>query len=206
MQELIKAQGRKAFDAVKGELLGVGVFLAAVWGVFILDSLLPLEDWLSLAPRKLSGLVGIIGMPFLHGDLSHILANTFPLFVLLGLLAGSRANSWRIVAAIIIGSGTLIWLAAGDGQYVGASALVFGLIGFLVASGFLEQRPIPLLISIVVGVMYGWTVIMGILPLSSQVSELSHFYGLVTGVAIAYWMSIDSKGITKSPTDAPELS
>lgn len=45
MQELIKAQGRKAFDAVKGELVGVGVFLAAVWGVFILDSLLPLEDW-----------------------------------------------------------------------------------------------------------------------------------------------------------------
>ncbi len=133
-------------------------------------------------------------MPFLHSDLNHILANTFPLLILLTLLAGSRANSWRIVMSIVVGSGTLVWLAAREGSYVGASALVFGLIGFLVAAGFLEQRPIPLLISIVVGVMYGWTTIMGILPLNAHVSELAHFYGLVTGVALAYAMSLDMEG------------
>lgn len=196
MQELVKAQVKRAWATIRGELFGVGLFVAAMWVVFLLDSAFPIQEYLALVPRSLRGLTGILAMPFLHSDLNHLMANTFPLFVLLTMLAGSRANSWRIVAAIIVGSGCLVWLATANGQYVGASALVFGLIGFLIASGFLEQRPIPLLISIAVGVMYGWTVVQGILPLNKHVSELAHFYGLVTGVGLAYLMSIGAKGIT----------
>ena len=33
-------------------------------------------------------------MPFLHANLQHIVSNTLPLFILLILLAGSKANSW----------------------------------------------------------------------------------------------------------------
>ena len=190
MEEIVKRVGRRGFEAIKAELVGVGIFLGVVWVAFFVDGVLPL-DKLALRPRSLSGLPGIIAMPFLHGDLNHILGNTFPLFVLLTLLAGSRAKSWKIVAAIIIGSGVLTWLFCMPGEYVGASALVFGLIGFLVAAGFLERRPVPLLIAIVVGVMYGWTAITGILPFDKQISELSHFLGLVTGVGLAYVMSLN---------------
>ena len=196
MKELIKEQARKAYDSTRDELMGVGLFVGAIWLVFLLDQFLPLQEYLALVPRTLRGLIGIFTMPLVHRDLSHILSNTFPLFVLMALLAGSRANSRRNVLLIIVGSGSLIWLAAHDGSYVGASALVFGLTGFLVASGFLEQRPVSLLISIVVGVMYGWTAIMGILPLKKDVSELAHFYGLVTGVSLAYLMSIGATGIS----------
>jgi membrane associated rhomboid family serine protease len=190
MEEIVKKVGRRGFDAIKSELVGVAVFIGIVWAVFLASGLLPL-DKLALRPRELSGLPGVVTMPFLHGDLKHILSNTFPLLVLLTLLAGSRAKSWKIVAAILVGSGVLIWLLGPPGEYVGASALVFGLIGFLVAAGFLERRPVPLLIAIVVGVMYGWTAITGILPFDKQVSELSHFLGLVTGVGLAYIMSLN---------------
>ncbi len=58
MQELVKAQARKAFDGIKGELVAVGVFLAAVWLVFLMDSFLPLTEWLSLVPRQAARVAG----------------------------------------------------------------------------------------------------------------------------------------------------
>ena len=56
------------------------------------------------------GLVGIPAMPFLHANLQHILSNTVPLFVLLMLLAGSRAESWEVVVLITFLGGLLLWI------------------------------------------------------------------------------------------------
>lgn len=195
MNELIFRQFGKAYDSIRGELIEVGLFIGTVWAGFVLDKIgLPLEEYLALVPRTISGLPGVLAMPFVHVDLSHIFANTFPLFVLLTLLARSRAKSWVIVASIVVVSGVMSWIALAPGRYVGASALVFGLIGFLIAAGFLERRPVPLLIAIVVGFMYGWTAFVGVLPLSKTTSELAHFYGLMAGVAISYFMSVFSNG------------
>ena len=186
MEAQLKKIAGRAFDSIKDELVGVALFVGLVWAGYILDIFLPLER-LALVPRKLFGVPGIICMHFLHKDLGHILSNTFPLFVLLTLMAGSRANTRQIVLGIMAGSGLLLWLfGAGNAMYIGASALVFGLIGFLVTAGFLEKRPIPLLIAIGVGFMYGWTFLIGLLPLSKQVSEWSHFLGALTGVALAF--------------------
>jgi len=48
-----------------------------------------------------------VGLPFLHANLAHIMANTVPLIVLLCLLAGSRANSIDIVVYISVIAGVL---------------------------------------------------------------------------------------------------
>lgn len=201
MKEFLKKIGFRAFDSIREELIGVLGFVGAVWVGFIVDKVS--RGWLSnvfdLQPRMLRGLTGIVGMPFLHGDLSHLLSNTFPLFILLSLLAGSRAKSARIVVSLILVGGVVSWLALGTGSYVGASVLVFALIGFLIAAGFLDRRPIPLLIAIIVGVMYGWTALTGIIPLSEHISELAHFYGLITGVGMAYVMSITDQGKADGP-------
>lgn len=201
MKEFFKKLGFRAFDSIREELIGVLGFLGAVWAGFIIDTVSGgwLSKWLDLVPRSISGLAGIVGMPFLHGDLNHLLSNTFPLFILLSLLAGSRAKSARIVVSLVLIGGVVCWLALGTGSYVGASVLVFALIGFLIAAGFLDRRPIPLLIAIIVGVMYGWTAIMGVVPLNKQVSELAHFYGLISGVGLAYVMSITDQGKADGP-------
>ena len=187
--ELLKRLGLKAFNAVKSELIGIGIFVGVIWLAFFADAFLPL-DQLALSPRRLTGLPGILAMPFLHGDFGHLLSNSVPLFILLALMAGSRANTWKVVGAIIVVSGLLLWIAGFPSTvYLGASMLVFGLIGFLVPAGFIEKRPVPIVISILVALMYGGTFIWGMLPMSKTTSELAHFYGAITGVALAFVFS-----------------
>ena len=85
------------------ELHGVAIFVAAIWAVFLLDLIVPgTLNTLGLVPREVGGLVGIVTMPFLHDGWSHLLGNTVPLIILLCLLAGSRANSYRIVPLIVL--------------------------------------------------------------------------------------------------------
>jgi membrane associated rhomboid family serine protease len=91
------------------------------------------------------------------------------------------------VGAIIVGAGLLLWLAGRGGRYhIGASGLVFGLIGFLIASGFFERRLVPLLISIFVGFMYGGSLLMGVLPTDATKSWEGHLFGAAVGIALAY--------------------
>ena len=175
--------------SIRRELPGVLLFVAAIWLVYFLQEPLGLLN-LALAPRSAHGLTGIVAMPFLHGDLAHLASNSPPLVILLVLLAGSRTRAWQIVTLLTLGSGCALWLLGfATTRYIGASMLVFGLIAFLIVSGLRERRTIPILVAVLVGVLYGWTALMGLVPLSREISELSHLIGLVTGVALALGMT-----------------
>lgn len=171
------------------ELHGVAIFVAVIWAVFLLDLVVPgTFNKLGLAPREVSGLVGIITMPFLHGDWGHLLGNTVPLIILLCLLAGSRANSYRIVPMIVVLGGALLWVFGRGGTlHVGVSGLIYGLITFLIVAGFREGRIGAILIAIFVGFMYGWTLITGMIPLSvgENVSWDGHLMGAIAGAIVA---------------------
>lgn len=178
----------KHVHRIREELPAVLIFMGLIWLVFVLDRFLPLE-YFGLVPRELSGLVGIAAMPFLHGDWAHLMSNTVPLLVLLTLLAGSKANSRSIVLMIIVLGGVLLWLMGrGDSIHIGASGLVFGLAVFLIVSGLLERRMIPLLVSAVVAVMYGSSLISGIMPWQHGVSWDGHLFGGIAGAMTAWWL------------------
>ncbi|MBX2868206.1 MAG: rhomboid family intramembrane serine protease [Acidiferrobacterales bacterium] len=176
------------FTSLKREFIGIAVFVAVIWVVFILDRFLPLERF-ALFPRQLSGLPGILFSPFLHKDLSHIMANSVPLITLLALLAGSRANSARTVTFLILASGALLWAFGRSVPVIGASGLVFALIGFLIASGFFEKRPLAILVGLFVGFSYGGTLFFGILPGQSGISWDGHLFGAVGGVVCAWFLA-----------------
>jgi membrane associated rhomboid family serine protease len=181
---------KSASHTVKEELTGIVVFVGAMWGVYLLDLLVFPVDFnqFGVAPRKLSGLVGIPLMPLLHAGIGHLLSNTLPLLILLGLLAGSHARSWEVVAEIVLFGGLLLWLVGRSGFiHVGASGLVFGLIAFLLVSGPLEKRFLPLAVAVVVAVMYGGTLLLGILPgVDARVSWDGHLCGAAAGAMIAF--------------------
>jgi membrane associated rhomboid family serine protease len=140
------------------------------------------------------GLIGIPAAPFLHADLHHIVSNTVPLFILLALLAGSKARSWEIVADVVILGGVLLWLFGRHATHIGASGLIFGLIAFLILSGFLERRLVPLAVAVLVGFVYGGTLISGVLPrLGSHVSWDGHLCGAIAGGIVAYALTRESK-------------
>jgi membrane associated rhomboid family serine protease len=172
---------------IRDELHQVLVFIGAIWAVFLVSLIFPGIDSFGVIPRRLGGLVGIVTMPFLHGSPRHILANTAPLFVLLVLLAGSRAESWEVVAAISLLSGVFLWIFGRPAIHIGASGLISGLTTFLIICGFLERRLVPLLIAIVVGFLYGGSVALGVVPrLGSQVSWEGHLCGAIAGGLVAY--------------------
>jgi membrane associated rhomboid family serine protease len=147
-----------------------------------------------VTPRSLVGLVGIPLMPFLHADLKHLMSNTFPLTVLLLLLAGSKAKSWAIVTYIILLGGAMLWLFGRSVTHVGASGLIYGLIAFLLVSGLLERRIVPLVIAVVVGFLYGGTLLSGIVPsLRSHISWEGHLFSAVAGGLVAGLLTKQSK-------------
>jgi len=184
---------------VQEEIKGIVGFVAAIWVVFLLEFVTPLNlVSFGLTPRTATGLIGIVAMPFLHADWRHITSNTPPLLVLLVLLAGSKAQTWRIVTEVILLSGVLLWIFGRTAMHIGASGLIFGLIAFLIVSGLLEKRFVPLLVSMVVGILYGGSLLSGIMPrIGSHESWDGHLFGAMAGAVVAYALTRSSAPIER---------
>jgi membrane associated rhomboid family serine protease len=173
-------------NTIRQEISGVVLFIGVIWAVFLASWMFPAIDHFGVVPRRMIGLVGIPAMPFLHANLQHILSNTVPLFVLLMLLAGSRAESWEVVVLITLLGGLLLWIFGREAVHIGASGLISGLGAFLILSGFLEKRIIPILIALVVGFFYGSALVMGVIPrIGSQISWDGHLCGAIAGGIVA---------------------
>ena len=113
------------------------IFVGAIWAVYLVDLILPLEQ-LGLVPRSFSGLTGIVTMPFLHGSFTHLISNTLPLIILLGLMALSRPRPWSTMILLTLISGAALWLFGRPALHIGASGLIYALMGFLIAAGVFE--------------------------------------------------------------------
>jgi membrane associated rhomboid family serine protease len=193
-----------ASHTIREEIHEVFLFVGAIWAVYCVSWVFPGVDQFGVIPRKLNGLWGIAAMPFLHANLGHILSNTVPLVVLLILLAGSRAESWEVVVIISLLGGFLLWLFGRPAVHIGASGLISGLAAFLILSGFLEQRLIPLLIALLVGFLYGGSLILGVIPrLGSHLSWDGHLCGAIAGALVAYGLT---RGSRPRPRDSLAMS
>jgi len=148
---------------IRRDFVAIAVFIAIIWIVFAFDR----------------------SMPFLHGDLSHIIGNTIPLAVTLLLLAGSRANSSAIVFLITILAGAGLWVFGREALHIGASGLVFGLIAFHICSGFFERRIKSIVVAVLVGGLYAGTLLNGVLPFQKGVSWDGHLIGAIAGALVA---------------------
>ncbi|HEY8023162.1 MAG TPA: rhomboid family intramembrane serine protease [Burkholderiaceae bacterium] len=139
-----------------------------------------------IAPRSASGLYGIFFAPFLHASFAHLIANTPP-YLILGWLVVQRRNSefvWvSLIAAVVAGIGT--WsVAPADTLHVGASGVIFGYLGFLLSRGYFERSLSSILLSIVIGAIYG-SLLWGMLPGQSGISWQGHLFGFTGGVIAA---------------------
>jgi membrane associated rhomboid family serine protease len=175
--------------AAKRSLLIIGSLLAAMWGVELVDWIggrwLELDQF-GIVPRRVSGLPGIPLAPLLHAGWSHLAANSLP-FAILGLFVMGRGERtfWTVSAGIVVLGGLAVWLLGrGQAVHVGASGLIFGYFGYLVALGVIERSVASILRALAVGLFYG-SIIWGVLPNHRGVSWESHLFGLLTGIAMA---------------------
>jgi membrane associated rhomboid family serine protease len=181
-----------ASHTIREEIHGIVAFVAVIWAVFAVSCFFPAIRSFGLVPCTLRGLVGILTMPFLHAGFHHLLSNTLPLVVLLALLAGSQARSWQVVVEVALLGGGLLWIFGRHADHIGASGLIFGLVTFLILSGLLEKRAIPLLVSLLVGFLYGGTLFWGVLPQGDGISLDGHLCGAVAGAIVAYALTRSS--------------
>ena len=138
-------------------------------------------------PRTLQGLWEIPIAPFIHADINHLIANTIPLVILGYLIIIRDKRNFLLVFVIsALVSGLGIWLFAGEGTvHMGASGVVFGFMGYLLARSYFERSFISILFALVALLLYGG-ILAGILPGQPGVSWLGHLFGLAGGVLAAF--------------------
>lgn len=162
--------------------------LALMWAIQIADAVLPgsFTGW-GLRSWDLGSLPGLLLGPLLHANLAHLLANSLPLLVLGCLVAVEGAGRFWIATAVIAligGAGT--WVVNAPGTLtVGASVLVFGYFGYVVlraiTPGPLTHRLAYGAIAVIVVVLYGATMVSGIIGVAPGVSWQAHLFGAVGG-------------------------
>ncbi|MGW6294424.1 rhomboid family intramembrane serine protease [Streptomyces sp. NPDC055058] len=145
-------------------------------------------DGFGVRPRTSGELVDVVPSAFVHFGFGHVASNSVPLLVLgfLAALGGLRRFA-AVCALVIVCDGLGVWLIAPAGtNTAGASGVVFGLFGFLVCSGFVERRPLGVVVGVLVAAVWGGSVLAGIAPGQSGVSWQGHLIGLLAGVASAF--------------------
>lgn len=169
------------------------ILAALIWAAFAVDVALSgaMTAAFGLEPRRLSGLDGVLAMPFLHANLEHLLANTAPLLVLGALIVtfAPRRLAAATAGAVLLGGG-LLWTFGRDYNHIGASGLVFGWFGFLVVFAGVERSWRALLGAAAAIALYGATIWVGLAPTSAEgtagaVSWEGHLFGLIGGAAAA---------------------
>jgi membrane associated rhomboid family serine protease len=162
---------------------------ATLWLVHVIDMFLPIDLRLyGLRPRQLDSLPGIVFTPFLHIDLRHLMANSGILMVLLTVsLSFSRKLTLKALWIIVLVGGSLVWLSGKEGTiHIGASGVIFGLIGFLISLGIFRRDWKALIISLAIFLLYGGA-LQSLLIYVPGISWTGHLFGFISGVLAAWW-------------------
>jgi membrane associated rhomboid family serine protease len=189
-------------NLIPTSLRGLLAAVAFVWVIELID-LLPIInlDAFGVRPRSVFGLIGIPLMPFLHGDFAHLVSNTLP-FLVLGwiVLRAEKENFMVATVTIILLGGIGTWLIGrSHSVHIGASGLVYGYFGYVMARAILERNAMWILTGLVVGFFYG-SMILGVLPeFKQQISWEGHLCGMAAGIWFGWRRSRDNKELKNLP-------
>ena len=165
------------------------LFVALIWLVRVAEYLFNADfTTLGIFPLRPAALTGILTSPFIHADMSHLVNNTLPVFILgTALFYFYPHVAFRVSAWLFVLTGTAVWLAGRPAWHIGASGIVYGLASFLFVSGII-RRHIPLMgLSLLVVFLYG-EMVWGLFPgFLQNISWESHMLGAVAGLILAMW-------------------
>jgi membrane associated rhomboid family serine protease len=167
---------------------GAGIVMLAFGAVlWIVQFVNAGEDYglnrFGLRPRTEAGLWGVLTQPFLHQSYGHLVSNTFPLLAIGWTLLLSGVRVFLFVTAVVIVLGDfLTWLVAPSNQnIVGASGLIFGWLGYLLARAYFTRKIKWIFTAVALLVFFG-TLLGSLLPtVDTHVSWQSHVTGFVVG-------------------------
>ena len=174
-------------------------FIGLIWALQIVnvaDSYHLDQDY-GILPRSITHLPDIFTAPFLHFSWDHIEGNSGPLFIF-GLLAAYRGVTkfLGVTLVVAITSGMAVWLFQGSNELtVGASGLIFGYFGYVLARGLIDRSLVDSLVAVVMGLSYYYLLTIAIPGAPGGVSWIGHLGGLVGGLVSA-WVFRTKRGQT----------
>lgn len=178
-----------AISQIEARVVLLALFVGSMWVVFIVSAILPGLQLTrhGVAPRSLWGLQGVLFAPWLHANLAHLMANTGGLLILGWLCMWPRiAGFGEATIGAMLGAGLCAWtLGAPYSVHIGASGLVFGYAGYLVARGFYTRNILSVGVALFVAFSYGASMLLGALPLFPGISWQSHVGGALGGILAA---------------------
>lgn len=173
----------KQIAAARLKLVLVPVLV--MWALETIDWILPGRplDGFGIRPREFSSLPWILTAPWLHFGFGHLMANTVPLAIMALFIVGRGADELleATLGSVLVG-GLGVWLVGGGNSiHLGASILVFGYFGFLVARGVATRHPLDVVVALLVVVLYSGAILGGIVPGRDGISWEGHLFGLIGG-------------------------
>lgn len=171
---------------VRHALFISSAFIIVLWlvKVFEFEFNYEFSKW-GILPHTASGLRGLFFAPLIHADFDHLIANSFPIFILtFTLFFFYRKSAYLIFFLIYFLSGLFVWIAGREVIHIGASGVIYGLAAFLFLSGIISYNIRLLTISLIVALFYGG-LFWGIFPYKPHISWESHFWGGISGLALA---------------------
>jgi len=167
------------------------ILVLIMWAVMIIRTIGGYNfAFLGIYPQKGLGLFGIVTTPFIHGDFSHLMANSVPMLLLgTALFLFYRDIALRILVMIWLFTGFWVWVGGREAWHIGASGIVYGLSAFILISGIIRRHTGLMAMALVVVFLYG-SLIWGIFPEffpEENISWESHLFGMVAGVALALY-------------------
>jgi membrane associated rhomboid family serine protease len=162
-------------------------FVALLWLIQMFNWTLDLElQRFGVRPRNEQGLIGIFVAPLLHADFKHLLANSLPLLVLGSVMLHLYPRAaMRVLVAVYLGPGIIVWLFAKGGVHIGASGIAYGLVSYILVAGLIRRDRRAIAASLLVCFMYG-ALVWGVLPIEPGVSWETHLSGALIGVVLAF--------------------
>jgi membrane associated rhomboid family serine protease len=113
-------------------------------------------------------------------------ANGAPLILLGTFVLAAGWGSFllsTLIIALVSGLGT--WLISPENTIVvGASGVIFGYLGLLLARGVVERSLWHIAVGLLVALLYGWQILL-ISPNNTQVSWQAHLFGFIGGLLAA---------------------
>ena len=203
--------GTTSFYAALGRaFVAMWAVVAALFAIEALNAWLGgrLTSTAGIRPHRIDGLDGIVFAPVLHTSFAHLYANAVPL-LLTGtfVLATGLARCAAVTALIGVASGVGVWFTGSpDTVVVGASGIILGYIGFLLARGIVERSGWGIVVGALIGLLYGAQILGDVLPSDERISWQAHLFGFLGGVLAAIVFRRRRPRVAPPPVPMLELS
>lgn len=158
-----------------------------MWVLYFLRLFAPYRiDLVSIHPREIEGLLGVLTASFFHYDFNHLIANSVPLFVfMLILMLFFERSFFKVIFFVMFFGNFFTWVLGKNNYHLGASGLIYGLFAFNLVYGLYLRRVESIVVNLIVITLYTTSIVTGLLPKEAYVSYSSHWFGFLVGLYVA---------------------